>query len=81
MTPNLENAVAAHYGRAGLTEAIIDGLQKAGADPEAPTLEDLAPVDEFHTAGRLSTLKALEITPLEAGMHVLDAGCGIGGTA
>ena len=81
MTPNLENAVAAHYGRPGLAEAIIDGLRKAGADPEAPTLQDLAPVDEFHTAGRLSTLKALEITPLEAGMHVLDAGCGIGGTA
>jgi ubiquinone/menaquinone biosynthesis C-methylase UbiE len=81
MTPNLENAVAAHYARPGLAEAITDGLRKAGADPDAPTLQDLAPVDEFHTAGRLSTLKALEITPIEAGMHVLDAGCGIGGSA
>lgn len=81
MDRTLESAVAAHYGKAGLLESILAGLEAAGADPGAPATEQLAPVDEFHTAGRLTTLKALEMTPLEAGMHVLDAGCGIGGTA
>lgn len=81
MSTNLEHAVAAHYAKGGLATAIIDGLERAGADLDALTPEDLAPVDEFHTAGRLTTLKALAMTPIEAGMHVLDAGCGIGGTA
>ena len=77
----LENAVASHYGRAGLLEAILAGLETVGADPDNLQPVDLAPVDEFHTAGRLTTLKALKMMPLKAGMHVLDAGCGLGGTA
>jgi len=81
MDTALETAVAAHYGKTGLLKTILAGLEAAGADPDAPATEQLAPVDEFHTAGRLTTLKALEMTPLKAGMHVLDAGCGIGGTA
>lgn len=81
MTDTLENSVAAHYGRGGLAERILEGVAAAGLDPEALTIEDLAPVDEFHTAGRKATLTALAMTALEEGMHVLDAGCGIGGTA
>lgn len=81
MVSELERAVAAHYGRAGLAEVILKGLEAVGADLDALTPEDLAPVDEFHTAGRTTTLKALGMTPIEAGMHVLDAGCGLGGTA
>lgn len=76
-----DHAVAQHYGRKDLTEAILAGLRASGADLDALTPEDLAPVDEFHTAGRVTTLKALDMTPIRAGMHVLDAGCGIGGTA
>ncbi len=81
MEKSLETSVAAHYGRGGLAEAILDGVAAAGLDPDALTIEDLAPVDEFHTAGRMATLTALAMTALEAGMHVLDAGCGIGGTS
>ena len=77
----LERAVAHHYGKAGLLEAILAGLKSTGADPDNLQPVDLAPVDEFHTAGRVTTLKALEMVPLRAGMHVLDAGCGLGGTA
>ena len=72
MSDTLENSVAAHYGRGGLAEAILNGIAAAGLDPDALTVEDLAPVDEFHTAGRLTTLTALAMTGLEAGMHVLD---------
>ncbi len=81
MEKSLETSVAAHYGRGGLAEAILDGVAAAGLDPDALTIEDLAPVDEFHTAGRMATLRALAMMGPEAGMHVLDAGCGIGGTA
>jgi MPBQ/MSBQ methyltransferase len=81
MRHDLENAVAAHYSRKGLLDAILAGLEATGGDPADPAPEKLAPVDEFHTAGRIMTLKALGMTPIAAGMHVLDAGCGIGGTA
>lgn len=81
MSTDTEKRVSAHYTKPGLADAIIEGLTEAGADLDVLTIEDLAPVDEFHTAGRLTTLKALELMPLEPGMHVLDAGCGIGGTA
>jgi MPBQ/MSBQ methyltransferase len=77
----LAGAVVAHYGKAGLTEAISDGLRKLGADPDAPTIDDIAPVDEFHTCGRLATVKAAGMMPLRPGMHVLDAGSGLGGPA
>jgi MPBQ/MSBQ methyltransferase len=81
MSSVLNEAVAAHYGKAGLVERILSGLQKMGADLNALSPADLAPVDEFHTGGRAATLRALEKMPLRAGMHVLDAGSGIGGTA
>ncbi len=81
MSRELEDAIAAHYARPDLEEAILTGLTNQGADLEKLSPADVASVDEFHTAGRLATLKALELFPLEPGMHVLDAGCGIGGTA
>ena len=76
-----EDDVAAHYHRPELLESILMGLEKLGVDSNSPKPEDLAPVDEFHTAGRATTLMALKESGIEPGMHVLDAGCGIGGTA
>ena len=81
MPSRLENAVSAHYDRPGLIEAIRKGLIAIGADPDRPTPEQLAPVDEFHTAGRQTTIEALSMMPLREGLHVLDAGSGLGGTS
>lgn len=81
MSHTLEHAVAKHYCRPKLIDAIEAGLQELqlGASQLQPS--DLAPVDEFHTAGRLATLKALNLFPVKNAMHVLDAGSGLGGTA
>jgi len=81
MSDHLESRVSAHYQNPDLLTQILDGLRRMGIDVNKPSIEDLAPVDEFHTAGRITTLEALEMTPIDAGMHVLDAGCGLGGTA
>jgi MPBQ/MSBQ methyltransferase len=81
MTTELETEVAGHYATSELEARILEGLTALGADLEALTPEDLAPVDEFHTAGRVTTLKALEMMALRPGQHILDIGCGIGGTA
>mgnify|MGYP001025488830 FL=1 len=43
--------VAAHYTSAGLLAAIRDGVAKLGKTPATVTVDDLAPVDEFHVGG------------------------------
>lgn len=77
----IEQRVARHYSNQSLYDTIRGALAQAGVDPDAPGLEDLKPVDEFHTGGREATdalLDQLEITPQT---RVLDIGCGIGGAA
>ncbi len=76
-----ESAVAAHYGDADLLARIRGGLKAAGLDETALRAEDLAPVDEFHIGGREATVHAVAKMGLNAGMSVLDVGCGIGGAA
>lgn len=80
MSTDLERAVAQHYGRQGLAERILDGLKAAGVDLERLQPEDLAPVDEFHIGGRPATEDVLGRLGLTQTDHVLDIGCGIGGT-
>jgi SAM-dependent methyltransferase len=70
-----------HYGRADLLDSILDGLRAAGISPEAPSVDDLAPVDHFHTRGREATLELLRLGGLRAGDAVLDLGGGLGGSA
>lgn len=77
----LETRVASHYSVDRMLESIREALRASGVDPDAPTPEDLKPVDEFHTGGLEATdalLEQLRITPQT---RVVDIGCGIGGTA
>ena len=73
--------VTRHYSRGGLVEAILDGLSAAGASRETPSIEDLAPVDHFHTRGRDATLELLALSDVGRDARVLDVGGGIGGSA
>jgi MPBQ/MSBQ methyltransferase len=74
-------ALNTHYARLDLGAAILAGLHAAGKNPEAPTLEDLAPVDQFHTGGKAATLELAQLVSLNAQMEVLDVGGGLGGAA
>lgn len=76
-----EQRVSGHYGRADVAEAIVEGLRAAGKDLDAVTLDDLAPVDQFHTRGKAATLDLARRAGLRAGERVLDVGGGIGGPA
>lgn len=79
---NLVNeAVQTHYGRPDVGSVILAALEKAGKLLDRLTPEDLAPVDEFHIRGRAATLELARAAGLDASKHVLDVGCGIGGTA
>ncbi len=70
-----------HYGTGNLLEKIESGLNLAGKNLEQLTVDDLAPVDEFHTRGRESTIEIAEMAKLKATDKVLDVGCGLGGSA
>ncbi len=77
----IDALVDKHYGFGGIMERIEAGLNLAGKDTHALTVDDLAPIDEFHTRGRESTLEVAELANLKASDLVLDVGCGLGGTA
>ncbi len=78
---NFDALVEKHYGYGGIMEKIEAGLNLAGKDVNSLTVADLAPIDEFHTRGRESTLEVAELAKLKASDLVLDVGCGLGGTA
>ncbi|MEW6444240.1 MAG: methyltransferase domain-containing protein [bacterium] len=70
-----------HYNAqgAGLVERVLGALRDAGKDPESLTLDDLAPMDEFHIRGRHATRELAAMAGISAADRVLDVGCGIGG--
>lgn len=75
------NLVENHYTRGDLLGAIRAGLARLGKTPETVTIEDLALVDEFHIGGRVATRSFLDQIAIRAEDHVLDVGCGIGGSS
>jgi len=76
-----EESVNAHYDRKDLGAKILEALEKAGKDVKALTVEDLAPIEEFHIGGRKPTMELARLAELSEGMRVVDVGCGIGGPA
>ncbi len=81
MRNGVNEAIKTHYGRSGLAEVILAALEQAGADIQQLSLEELAPIDEFHIRGRAATLELAEAAGLGSTMRVLDIGSGIGGTS
>jgi len=73
--------VAEHYNVDDLGGTILRALAASGKDPESLTVDDLAPVDEFHIRGRSATEELAQWAALEPAHEVLDVGCGLGGTA
>jgi MPBQ/MSBQ methyltransferase len=73
--------VARHYGRGGLLERLLGALTEAGKDIERLTIDDLAPVDEFHSRRRVATAELARLLAPSASDHVVDIGSGIGGPA
>lgn len=74
-----DGGVEAQYTRGDLHAAILAGLKASGKDSDHLMPEDLAPVEEFHTLGRLATLSLAQAAAIGPEDHVLDAGSGIGG--
>lgn len=73
--------VADHYTHGTLLDAIRAGVEAIGKTPETITIDDLAPIDEFHIGGRVASTEFLDQLGLSDQSHVLDIGCGLGGPA
>jgi SAM-dependent methyltransferase len=74
-------AVARHYGRDGLIRRLLVALSEAGKDIEHLSIDDLAPVDEFHSRRRRATEELARLLAPTATDRVVDIGSGLGGPA
>ena len=69
-----------YYSPNDLYNKILEGLDRLGTDLSNVTLDDLQPVDEFHIRGDTATKELIELSAFTPDMHILDVGCGIGGS-
>jgi MPBQ/MSBQ methyltransferase len=72
--------IHSYYSPNDLYNKIIEGLNKLGKDLSKVTLDDLQPVDEFHIRGDTATKELIALSGFTPDMHILDVGCGIGGS-
>jgi ubiquinone/menaquinone biosynthesis C-methylase UbiE len=79
--PIESSEISSHYGRGGLLVRLNAALAADGIDPERPTIEALAPYDQFHGRGLEATVEAADAMPAGPADHLLDIGSGIGGPA
>ncbi len=76
-----DKAVSGHYTHGDLLKTIHAAIAKLGKTVESVTIEDLAPVDEFHIGGRQATEHFLSQLNFSEQDHILDVGCGLGGAS
>ena len=76
-----DKAISQHYLHGDLLQAIQSSITKLGKTVNNVTIEDLAPVDEFHIGGRLATENVLNQLGFSERDNILDVGCGLGGAA
>lgn len=75
------NAIPEHYKHGDLLNSIQLSLSELGKTINNVTIDDLAPVDEFHIGGRSATDNLLNQLKFTEQDHILDVGCGLGGTS
>lgn len=77
----IEERISRHYGWSGLMETIEAEIRGNRIDPAKVTVDDLAPVDNYHWHRLAGTLALARAAGINAADNVLDVGGGIGGPA
>ena len=78
---NSNRDIVTHYGSGHLLARLKAALTDDGVDPNHPTIDALAPYDQFHGRGLEATeevARSMQAGPTD---HILDIGSGIGGPA
>jgi SAM-dependent methyltransferase len=73
--------VREHYSGSGLVNRIKSALTTIVPDGQLLTVDELAPLDQFHIRGMFATAELASAAGVEPSTHVLDIGCSIGGPA
>lgn len=73
--------VKQHYERDGLVKSISEALEKAGFGNRKLTIQELAPLDQFHSRGVAATEDLSQALDIKPDNTVLDIGSGLGGPA
>jgi ubiquinone/menaquinone biosynthesis C-methylase UbiE len=76
-----DHEVPAHYSRGNLLFRLNAALTEDGADPDRPSMEALAPYDQFHGRGLEATVELGDVVQAGPADRILDIGSGIGGPA
>ncbi len=76
-----EIGITDHYTSGELLNRLNSAMRDDGADPDKPTIQSLAPYDQFHGRGLESTEQLAAGLQVAASDHLLDVGSGIGGPA
>ncbi len=76
-----DREISTHYSRGNLLSRLNAALLEDGVDPDHPSMEALAPYDQFHGRGLEATLEIAELMQAGPADHILDIGSGIGGPA
>jgi sarcosine/dimethylglycine N-methyltransferase len=74
-------AIEAYWSRAGIGQGILNALSALGKDGKVVTVDDLAPLDQFHGGGKPATVRLARLAALRPDTRVLDVGGGLGGPA
>lgn len=75
----MNDDIRQHYTRGDLLQRLQAALAEDGADPARPTLQALAPYDQFHGRGLEATEDLAALVQPAASDHLLDVGSGLGG--
>jgi SAM-dependent methyltransferase len=68
-----------HYGSTSLVTPVQQALDAAGLGHGLIAWDALTPLDQFHVGGAAATKDLADRLGIQAGAHVLDVGCGLGG--
>lgn len=78
---NGADGITGHYTSGTLMDRLRAAVADDGHDPDNPTIEALAPYDQFHGRGMEATVELADDLKVSADHHLLDVGSGIGGPA
>ena len=76
-----QSKIVEHYATSELLARLESALRADGADPAHPTIETLAPYDQFHGRGLEATKDIAALAAVRPTDHLLDVGSGLGGPA